>query len=102
MSMNQWDAEEAAAAFKDHPILGAATQTLLNLISATNSKSDGWAYYQAPGRAAEKLMALIEGDRSWQARTGERPEVTMAQLKTAYVPLKSFRTRKGWDFVIVE
>lgn len=95
MWMNEHDISEAANRFVDHPVLGPATRTLYELMDDVNSHSDGWPYWKAPANAAAKLMELIQGDRSWEARHGEREDVTLEQLRKAYRPLKAFRTRRG-------
>jgi hypothetical protein len=100
--MNHWDIEDAAERWRNHPVLGPATQTLRNLRNATDRNSDGWAYWPKPVRAAAKLMELIEGDGTNQYRYGNRDDATSAKLHAAYRPLKSFRTRSGLGFEIVE
>ncbi len=101
--MNQWDVEEAAARFQNHPILGPATATLHNLMDWTNSHSDGWAYWPKPTRAAARLMELIERDGTAQYRfDDEREDVTVAEYRVALRPIKAFRTRQAGDFEIVE
>lgn len=103
MFMNEWDIEEAVRQHDDHPILGPATETLYNLMRWTNRHSDGWAYWPKPCRAARKLQELIQGDGSWEARYGERTDVTEAQLKAAYSPIKAFLTRQNaTDTIIVQ
>lgn len=100
--MNEYDIEEAADRFIAHPVLGPATRTLYELMRAVNSNSDGWPYWRAPANAAAKLMELIQGDRSWDARYGDRPDVTLEQLRKAYRPIKAFRTRHGLAFDLYE
>jgi len=50
----------------------------------TNEHSDGWAYWSAPLKAADKLMTLIESG-----------DATEAQYKSALSPIKAFYTRRG-------
>jgi hypothetical protein len=100
--MNEWDIERAESHWAYHPILGPATQTLRNLANWTNRNSDGWAYWPKPGRAAAKLMELIERDGTSAYTYGEREDVTLAEYAAALRPIKSFRTRHGADFEIVE
>jgi len=96
--MNDYDIARAEDKFADHPVLGPAVQTLVNLRDAANANSDGWAYWPAPARAANKLMELIEnGDRF----DYEREDATPDKLATALRPIKAFRTRHGIDFEIV-
>ncbi len=101
--MNGYEIEDAAARYRAHPILGPATRTLLNLRDAANSNSDGWAHWPKPARAAARLMDLIERDGTARYRfDDERADVTTAELRKAYAPIKAFRTRSGIHFDIVE
>ena len=98
--MNDYDIERASRQYRDHPILGPAVQTLKNLVSWTNSHSDGWAYWPKPARAAASLMELIDRGSS---RYGDKSEdVTLAEYKKALVPIKAFRTRQKADFVVCD
>lgn len=98
--MNSYDIQDAALHFADHPVLGPATQTLDNLHQWTNDNSDGWAYWAKPGRAAAKLMELIEGDGT-SASLRDLSRATPAAYAAALQPIKAFRTRHGADFEIV-
>lgn len=105
--MNQWDIEDARDRYRNHPVLGPATETLDNLQGWTNRNSDGWAYWPKPVRAAASLFALIEGDdhpggRNEARFDRARTDVTEAAYSRALRPIKAFRTRHGGDFVIVE
>jgi len=100
MFMNTWEIDMAQDRFRDHPLLGPATQTLANLRDAANANSDGWAYWPKPCRAAAKLQALIQGDRLSHF-DDVRADVTADALRKAYAPIKAFRTRSGIDFEIV-
>lgn len=93
---------EAAVRYRDHPVLGPATRTLDNLRRWADANSDGWAYWPKPARAAAKLMELIEGDGTWQARQNPDERATADAYKAALRPIKAFRTRQGADFEIVE
>lgn len=96
MFMNRWDVDEAANQFRDHAVLGPATRTLSSLRDAVDDNSDGWAYWQVPQRAAQKLIALIQQGDRWERGVYDRvrpDEPTAAQLKAALIPIKSFRTK---------
>ena len=80
--------------------MGPAVQTLANLVAWTDTHSDGWAYWAKPGRAAAKLMELIEGDGTWKARE-DLSRATPEALAAALRPVKAFRTRQHADFTIV-
>jgi hypothetical protein len=99
--LNRYEIAKAADLYYEHPILGPATRTLLNLRIAADENSDGWAYWPKPVRAAAKLMTLIGTTRSYLDNP-ERTDVTMTEYKKALVPIKAFRTRSGIDFEIEE
>jgi len=102
--MNEWDIAEAVARYRQHPILGPATETLRNLMEWTNNNSDGWPYWPKPCRAAAKLMELIERDGTSRYRFDEdRDDVTIEEYRKALQPIKEFRTKHAnADFEIVE
>lgn len=100
--MNRWDIDRAVEDRRDHPVLGPATRTLRNLADVADANSDGWAYWPKPARAAARLMELIEGDGTWEARYGSRDDATVAQLRAAYRPIKAFATRHKLAVDIVE
>lgn len=96
--MNEYEIADAAVRFAGHPVLGPATRTLVDLVHVVNASSDGWPYWKAPANAASRLMQLVQGDGSWEARYGDRDDVAAEQLAAAYRPLKAFRTRRKIDF----
>jgi hypothetical protein len=100
--MNEYDVNDAVVRRAGHPTLGPATQTLANLVRVANENSDGWCYWPKPARAAAKLMELIEGDGTWEATRGERNDVTAAQVKAAYRPIRAFLTRNNLTCEIIE
>ncbi|MCL4414048.1 MAG: hypothetical protein M1522_04755 [Actinobacteria bacterium] len=100
--MNEYEVQEAAERRMAHPTLGPATRTLRNLCELANHCSDGWCYWPKPMRAASSLMALIDGDGSYEARYGPRADVTAAQVKAAYRPIRSFLTRNELSCELVE
>ena len=105
MFMNEMDVEYLAGKYEGDAVMGPATRTLENLVQATNACSDGWPYWQKPARAAKKLMTLIqEQDRlsPYSVRPGQPEPATAADVRASYRAIKSFRTREGMDFEIVE
>lgn len=93
MWMNEYDIEDAANRYgADTPNLKRAARTLLNLVNWVNGNSDGWPYWQAPSKAANRLMALIQDQPRWEVQ-----EITDAELRKALTPLKSFLTKRGVD-----
>ena len=103
MFMNEWEIADAAQRYRNHPLLGPATRTLVSLKDAANANSDGWAYWPKPARAAAQLQRLIVGDGTAYYRFDEeRADVTAAKLRAAYAPLRAFRTRQRLAFTIYE
>lgn len=100
--MNDCEIDSAYSEYADHPVLGPATETLRNLAQWADENSDGWAYWPKPARAAAKLMELIEGDGTWQAKEDAWARATPAAYKKALAPIKAFRTRQGADFRIID
>lgn len=101
--MNSHEIARARQRYAEHPVLGPATATLANLEAAADANSDGWCYWPKPARAAARLMEMIERDgTSRWIFDDERADATAAELRKAYAPIKSFRTRSGLSFDIVE
>ena len=96
-TMNSWDIDNAVERFRDQRVLGAAAQSLANLRDVVNANSDGWAYWEAPSRAAKRLMNLLEAAKRYNAEP-----VTRAKVRAAYTPIKSFLTRKGLTCTLIE
>jgi hypothetical protein len=99
--MNSYEIEDARAQYADHPVLGVATQQLVELHNWTQCNSDGWAYWPKPCRAAAKLQALIGGRREYLGDP-ERSDATVELYHKALTPIKAFRTRQGADFALFE
>ena len=101
--MNRWDIADAKNRYWEHPILGPATRTLANLMDCADCNSDGWAYWPKPARSAARLMELIERDGTARYLFDDlREDATVAELKAAYRPIKSFLTRSGLSCQIIE
>lgn len=96
--LNSFEVEIRARQFRNDPIMGPATQTLLNLMHWTNRNSDGWAYWPKPTRAAERLMRLIErAAKLDHDRAGSRiapAPITAADYRAALIPIRAFLTRQ--------
>lgn len=98
MWMNEYDVEDAQLRWREDPVMGPATKTLGNLMDQVNGHSDGWPYWQAPTKAASKLMELIERANEHYRKEYERPrpeKPTAAEVRKSYAPIKSFMTRRG-------
>ena len=102
--MNEYDVEDAVAKWRveTHPNLAAASLTLMNLVKVTNRNSDGWPYWRKPANAAKRLMDLITGDGTWAYNSAERADITVAELRAAYRPIKSFLTRNDLSMEFAE
>jgi hypothetical protein len=92
--LNEYEIEAASADFGhiDTPNLNRAAHTLQNLVNVVNNMSDGWPYWQAPRKAAQKLMKLVHDADRW-----DPSDVTDAAYKAALTPLKSFCTKHNID-----
>lgn len=96
--MNEYEITEAASRYRLHPVLGPATQTLVNLMEWTNSVSDGWVYWRKPSQASGKLQDLIaQGIRHDREayQSPRTPDVTWDEYRAALRPVKAFRTRQA-------
>lgn len=109
MFMNEYEIEELAVAWRQHPIMGPAAHSLKNLMEWANANSDGWHSWPKPCRAAKQLQELLQGyvaeggDRCPECQAGgvsgyhrrycSRPDVTREAVRKAYKPIKAFRTR---------
>jgi hypothetical protein len=98
--MNEHDIEDALRWFdeEDQANLIHAARVLYRLMRWTNSCSDGWCYWPKPSRAAKKLEALILAGREANRRNyGDLTDVSEADLKRAFTPIKAFLTRNGTE-----
>jgi hypothetical protein len=95
------DAERLAAEDFHRPNLQRAVLTLARLRDWTNANSDGWAYWRKPHTAATRLQNLVHS--RYFGRWDEQPDtdLTTAELKAAYTPIRAFLTRQGVDRVTV-
>lgn len=92
MWMNEYDVQDAQDRFNeaDTPNLAKAAVLLGRLVDWTNNNSDGWPYWTKPGRAAQKLMDLLQ-----EADRFDPQDITEAELTKALSPVKAFLTRQG-------
>lgn len=96
--MNEYEVDAALDWFdeEDQPNLIHAARVLYRLKEYVNRSSDGWPYWQAPQRAAQKLVALVHNGREVSRGTyGTPDDITERELKAAFTPLKSFLTRQN-------
>lgn len=101
MIMNEHEIHDAADRYRLHPVLGPATQTLVNLLAWTNANSDGWPYWRKPSQAARQLMELIGGMREY-LDDPDRADVTEGAYKLTLRPVKAFRTRQAAEHGLVD
>jgi len=97
--MNEYDIEEALrhTAMFEVPVLRQGAEILSRLKDWTNSNSDGWPYWQVPGRAANRLMEALEQAR----RDRYEHDISEAELKALLRPIKSFLTKRGVDHALI-
>lgn len=68
-------------------------RVIRNLAEWTDYNSDGWAYYAAPRRSAQKAIAAI-ASTTWEANQAqERIDLTEPELRRALAPIKAYCTR---------
>lgn len=95
MWMNEYDIDDAArrvAHDDERPNLRAAVGILDRLKDWTNRNSDGWPYWKAPIRAADKLMTAIQSRIYGSGVAGG--DIPEGDLKRALTPIKSFLTKQ--------
>lgn len=93
--MNEYDIEETLrhTAYAEVANLRRGAVVLSRLKDWTNNNSDGWPYWQKPGKAAAKLMDLLH--TAGLSHFDE--DVTEAGLNKTLTPIKAFLTRQGVD-----
>lgn len=104
MWMNEMDLDNLVYNCRDmrRPVLRRAAHILSQLRDWTNANSDGWCYWQAPSRAASKMMTLAQGIQpdGWRSSTDDT-DMTEADFKKALTPIKSFLTKHHVDHALV-
>ncbi len=98
--MNEYEVEEALRWFdeEDQANLIHAARVLYRLMRWTNTCSDGWQYWSKPKQASRKLQDLILAGREANRRNyGDLTDITEAQLKAAFTPIKALLTRQKAD-----
>jgi len=96
--MNEFEVESAQlqAAHDFHrPTFQRAVLTLSRLVEWTNLNSDGWAYWSQPTAASAKLQKLVDSGYALHRHPNWENDLTAAELKAAYTPIKSFLTRQN-------
>lgn len=69
--MNDYEIDSARNWFSpaDHPRLHDAVEGLNRFVGWVNNNSDGWAYWKAPQKAADRLIAKLQEKREAISRT---------------------------------
>jgi hypothetical protein len=92
--MNDHDIDQAWRRWSEHMLLGPAIRTVASMRDMANRSSDGWAYWKAPGQAAQGLINIIQRDGTARyMHDAERADVTGDEVKRAMRTVKAFRTR---------
>jgi hypothetical protein len=92
MNMNQSDIETAANNHHDCPNVRKGFRLLLLLMHEVNQQSDGWAYWSAPSKSAEKLMDLLRtAGNLWYDTHGK---ISDADFRKAITPIKTMVTKQ--------
>lgn len=92
MFMNQSEIEIMAANRHTCPNVRKGVQLLYRLMEAVNAQSDGWAYWAAPSKSAEKLEELLRtAGNLWYDTRGT---ISDADFKKAVAPIKAMVTRE--------
>lgn len=87
---NQNDIECLARNNHTCPNVRKGVKLLYALLQAVNAQSDGWAYWNAPSKAAEKLMVLIKSAGNiWYDTNGK---ISDADFRKAVSPIKRMVT----------
>lgn len=84
------------------PNRAKAARALKALADWTDQNTDGWPYCSKAHRAAAKLVEILEGGMRQHLGQPLNEDISDAELKKAFTPVKSFLTRQGtsWDVVI--
>lgn len=92
MFMNEPEIKGAAQAQHDCPNVRKGVWLLLKLMQAVNAQSDGWPYWSAPVKAAEKLMTLLQ--TAGNLAYGTHGKIETAALRKAITPIRTMATHQ--------
>lgn len=93
--MNRYEIEEALRWTDEGSNAESGARTLYRLMRWTDNHSDGWPYWQKPSKAATRLMDALQKVKESGRRDGDYVDITEAELKAYYRPIKAFLTRQG-------
>lgn len=93
--MNDYDIQHARARFtrSSTPNRLALAIMVDNLATWANQRSDGWAYWQAPRKAAARAVDAIYSTTNAANDEQERNDITDDDMAAAARPVKAFLTR---------
>lgn len=92
MFMNQSEIECAASAQHSCPNVRKGVKLLLKLMQSVNEQSDGWAYWPAASKSAEKLQELLK--TAGNLEYGTHGKISAEALKKAITPIRSMVTHQ--------
>ena len=92
MFMNQGDIEWAASQHHECPNVRKGVRLLLRLMEAVNQQSDGWAYWNAPSKAVEKLVDLLQ--TAGNLNHGTHGTISVVDLRKAITPIRTMITKQ--------
>ena len=90
MFMNQYEISSASNVIHDCTNVRKGVRLLYKLMVAVNAQSDGWAYWNAPSRASERLQALLR--TAGNLTYGTHGTISEADLKKAITPIRRMVT----------
>ena len=89
MWMNEHEIDEALKWFRRNSIAAKAARLLSDYRHIVNENSDGWPYWVAGTKPAEKLQRLIQSQDP-RGRSLSPPELVMDDLREALKPIHAF------------
>ena len=93
--MNEYDLQEAIFRFGlCAPNRAHVAQVVRNLAVWADACSDGWTYWHAPRRAAQKAMEQIQSTTTVENVAQEQRDLTDRQVRAVLAPIKAFCTRQ--------
>lgn len=92
MIMNQAEIEWALQQHHECPNVRKGVRLLARLMEAVNEQSDGWAYWHAPAKSAEKLMRLLQS--TGNLNYGTSLTISDSALRQAITPIRTMVTRQ--------
>jgi hypothetical protein len=97
--LNDYEVEDAERVFHldGHGNLYRAASIVHALMDYANDNSDGWHSWQAPRKAAKKLIEQVDYSRREYLHGRLFGDINEADLKRLTTPVKAFLTRERVD-----